>query len=185
MSLGSDEHPNEPEVTPEPELFVDDMPSTESTNETLTNDVLLTDDMLDDVPNAEISNRYELPPRSTRGIPLRRYDPEFEAQRSRCLVNRENNQALSQIAVAFNTSLYSNIVPNNVEEALRDLNWKKQWKKRSLLLTKMKHGRSVTWQKKIRQLDADGYTTSNIWLMVRLSGIKPDWRLKDILKLMG
>ena len=36
-----------------------------------------------------------------------------------------NSEALSQIAVVFNTSLYSSIVPNNVEEALRDPNWKK------------------------------------------------------------
>ena len=98
------------------------MPSTESTNETLTNDMLLTnDDMLNDVPNVEISNRYELPPRSTRGLPPRRYEPEFEAQRSRYRVNKENNQALSQTTVAFKTSLYSNTVPNNVEDSRSEL----------------------------------------------------------------
>ena len=31
--------------------------------------------------------------------------------------------------MAFNTSLYSSNVPNNVEEAIRDLNWKKAMEK--------------------------------------------------------
>uniref|UniRef100_A0A803LBV3 Uncharacterized protein n=1 Tax=Chenopodium quinoa TaxID=63459 RepID=A0A803LBV3_CHEQI len=32
--------------------------------------------------------RYELPPRSTRGVPPKRYDPEFESQRSKYPVNK-------------------------------------------------------------------------------------------------
>ena len=56
----SDEHPRELEVTPK--LFFDDMPGTVPTD-----DVLLSNDVLN------IQNRYELPPRSTRGIPLKRY----------------------------------------------------------------------------------------------------------------
>ena len=81
------------------------------------NVVLLSDN---DMPNVEIQNKYELPPRSTRGIQSKRYDPEFEAQRSRYPVSRESNKTLSQTTMAFNTSLYSNIVPKNVEEAFRD-----------------------------------------------------------------
>ena len=32
--------------------------------------------------------RYELPPRSTRGVPPKRYDLDFESQRSKYLVNK-------------------------------------------------------------------------------------------------
>lgn len=86
----SDEHPSEPELTPEPVLFVDDIPSTVSTDEILSDDVRLTDDVLSDMPNVEISNRYELPLRSTRGILPRKYDIETKPQRSRYPVNRVN-----------------------------------------------------------------------------------------------
>ena len=33
----------------------------------------------DDVPSVDIPSRYELPPRSTRDVPPKRYDPEFES----------------------------------------------------------------------------------------------------------
>ena len=118
------------------------MPSTMSTDEILSDDVLLTNDVLNDMPNVEIPNRYELPPRSTRGIPPRIYDPEFEAQRSRYPVNRENNKALSQTAVAFNTSVYSSIVPNNVVKALRDPNWKRAMEEEISAL-----GKNEIWEK--------------------------------------
>ena len=53
------EHPVEQEVTPNPP-FID-----------MSND--------DTVPSIDVPRRYEFPPRSTRGVPLRRYDPEFES----------------------------------------------------------------------------------------------------------
>ena len=71
------------------------------------------------------SERYKLPPRSTRGVPPRRYDPDLEAQRSRYPVNKESDIVLPQTARAFNASLYSNSMPKNVEEALKDPRWKK------------------------------------------------------------
>jgi hypothetical protein len=52
-----------------------------------------------DVVKVDIPNRYELPPRSTRRIPQRRYDPEFEA-------------------MVFNIAIYSDDVAKNVEEPL-------------------------------------------------------------------
>ena len=51
--------------------------------------------IFNDVPSVESPCRYELPPRSTRGIPPRRYDPEFEAQRSRYPSNQGNVDNLS------------------------------------------------------------------------------------------
>ena len=67
--------------------------------------------------------RYQLPLRSKRGIPPRRYDPEFESQRSRYPINREASN-LAQTAVAFQTSLYSSSLPKSTEEALRNPRWK-------------------------------------------------------------
>ena len=54
----SDEHSIEQEVTPEPTV----------------------DESNDDVPNVDIRSRYELPPRSTRGVHPKRYDLEFDSQ---------------------------------------------------------------------------------------------------------
>ena len=78
--------------------------------------------------NNPIPSWYELPPQRTRGIPPKRYDPEFEAQRSKYPMSRENNEVLSQTTTAFNTSLYSNSVPKIFEEALKDPRWKKAMK---------------------------------------------------------
>ena len=96
----SDEHPCSPEVFSEPVHTVDNKPV--------------------DLALVSMPNRYELPLGSTRGVPPKRYDPEFEAQRSSYPISRESNEALSQSALAFNTSLYSNDAPKNVEEAFRD-----------------------------------------------------------------
>ena len=60
----SDEHPNEPEVTPELALFIDDMPSMPGTMPT---DEISFDDVLSDLLNVEIYNKYELPQRITQG----------------------------------------------------------------------------------------------------------------------
>ena len=64
-------------------------------------------DITNDVPSVGSPRRYELPLRSMKGIPTRRYDPEFEAQRSRYPINQCNVENLSQTAVTFNTALYS------------------------------------------------------------------------------
>lgn len=112
------EHPNEPETTLEPELFVDDMPGTVPPDEILSNEVLLPDFVLNNIPNVEISSKYELPARSTRGVPPKRYDPEYELQRSWYPINQSSDESLSLVAMAFNTSLYSSTLPKNVEEAL-------------------------------------------------------------------
>ena len=82
-------------------------------------------DIANDVPSVELPRRYELPPRITRGIPPRRYDPEFEEQRSRYPINQGNVDTLSQTAVAFNTSLYSSSIPRNTEEAHQNPKWQR------------------------------------------------------------
>lgn len=64
--------------------------------------------MLNDIyiPNVKLPSRYDLPPRSTRVVPLKRYDQEYEAQRSRYPINRGNGESLSLANFALNTSLY-------------------------------------------------------------------------------
>ena len=57
----SDEHLNEPKVTLEPDML---MPGTVPNAETLS------DDVINSMNNVEISRRYELTLRSTRGVPL-------------------------------------------------------------------------------------------------------------------
>ena len=132
------------------------------------------DNNIDPVAIVDEPSRFELPPKSTRGIPSRRYAPEFVIQRSRYPVTRENNKVLSQIAVAFNTSLYSSTVPKMLKRLFRIRTGKKQWKKKSLLLIKTKHGRSVSCQRERKQSDVDGCIPLNIWLIVLLRGIRPD-----------
>lgn len=95
-----------------------------------------------DTVTVSMPNRYDLPPRSTRGVPAKRYDPEFEAQRSRYPITRESSEGLSQTAMAINTSLYSNDVPKNVEEALCDPRWKKTMEEEIAALDK-----NETWVK--------------------------------------
>ena len=82
-------------------------------------------DIANDVSNVASPRKYELPPRNTRGIPPKRYDPEFEAQRSRYPINQDNVNNLFQSAVAFNAALYSSFIPRNDEEALRNPKWKR------------------------------------------------------------
>ena len=92
--------------------------------------------------STELSNRYDLPPRSTRGIPPKRYDLEYEAKRSRYPIDRSNVESLAQITLAFNTSLYSNQIPRSVEEALQDPKWKKAIDEEISALVK-----NETWEK--------------------------------------
>ena len=94
-------------------------------------------DVVDDVPMIEIADTghsietvsqddtpvsgetpYVLPPRTTRGVPPRRYDPDYEAKRSRYSVENPGKGNLSQSALAFNTALHGTKLPATVEEAL-------------------------------------------------------------------
>ena len=89
-----------------------------------------------------MGSRYELPPRSTRGIPPKRYDPEFESQRSKYPVNKARVGILSIQAKTFNTTLYSEDIPNTTEEALRSENWRSAMEEEINALI-----RNNTWEK--------------------------------------
>ena len=102
----------------------------------------ITNDEPNDVASVEMSSRYELPPRSIRGVPPKRYDPEFEAQRSRYPIDRGNNVSLSQTAMVFNSCLYSSSIPKDVKEALQNPKWKKAMEEEITALKK-----NGTWEK--------------------------------------
>ena len=40
-------------------------------------------------------------------------------------MNKESNENLSKLAMAFNTALYSSDIPRSVEEAFQDPKWRK------------------------------------------------------------
>ena len=75
-------------------------------------------------------------------MPPRRYDPEFESQKSRYPIYQETQDHLCHTAVAFNASLYSGNLPKNTDDALRDPKWKKAMEEEILALKKNK-----TWER--------------------------------------
>ena len=68
---------------------------------------------------------YTLAPRSTRGIPPKRYDPDYEAKRSRYPIEPTVEGNMSQSALAFNVALYATELPKNVDKAMQDDRWRK------------------------------------------------------------
>lgn len=136
--------PQSPKPTPIPEHH--DSPEV-ITKPSLDNNADLHDtsgpaELNDDIPSVEEVNKYELPPRRTRGVPSRRYDPEYEAQRSKYPVKTGIEASLSETTAAFNVSLYSNKIPGNVEEALKDPKWRKAMEEEISALKK-----NETWEK--------------------------------------
>ena len=78
------EHPAEQEVTPSsPAPFID----------ISTKYIVLS--------SVAVPRKYNLSPQSTKGMPPKRYDPEYESQRSRYPICRPDDEQLSQIAFAI------------------------------------------------------------------------------------
>ena len=126
------------------ERLIDDMPSTiiDDMPDIVPTDEIVYDDVLNDIPNVDLTNRYELPPRSTRGIPSKRYDPDFEAQKSRYPVQKVSEENMSQTAIAFTASLYSSNIPKTTKEALNDERWRQAMEDEYSALQK-----NETWEK--------------------------------------
>ena len=95
------------------------------------------------------STKYQLPSQSTRGIPPKRYDLEHEDHKSRYPIKHPDPDNLSLSAKAFNTSLYSNKVPDTVEQALKEKHWKKVMEEEIKALQKKRYvGKVLTTIKK-------------------------------------
>lgn len=75
------------------------------------------------------TGRYILPPRSTRGIPPKRYSPERISSRSKYGVASLATRNLSETARSFEAALYKeDEVPRNVEEAMESEHWREAMK---------------------------------------------------------
>nr|GEY18059.1 putative reverse transcriptase, RNA-dependent DNA polymerase [Tanacetum cinerariifolium] len=72
--------------------------------------------------------RYELPPRTNRCIPPKRYTPEKEARRSRYPIANIAKGNLSPEAQIFTTSLYFEEILTSVEQALKSKVWREAMK---------------------------------------------------------
>ena len=68
--------------------------------------------------------QYKLPPRRTREIPLKRYEPEYEPRQSRYPVANIVKGSFTQETQAFSTTIYSTRIPNTVKEAQKDEKWR-------------------------------------------------------------
>ena len=66
---------------------------------------------------------YVLPPRTTRDIPPKRYDPDWLDDRD--ILSNHHARGMSQSALAFNVALYATKVPTTVEEALATDHWRR------------------------------------------------------------
>ena len=75
-------------------------------------------------------------------MPPKRYDLEYESQRSRFPICRQDDEQLSQTAIAFNESLYSNAISKSTKEALRELKWKQAMDEEIIALQK-----NGTWER--------------------------------------
>ncbi|XP_071718218.1 uncharacterized protein [Rutidosis leptorrhynchoides] len=69
--------------------------------------------------------QYVLPPRVNRGIPPKRYSPERGNPKSRYPMANIAKGNISHEAKQFTSAIYSEKIPNTVEEALKSPNWKK------------------------------------------------------------
>lgn len=86
--------------------------------------------------------RYELPPRTNRGVPPKRYSPEKEARRSRYPMANIAKGNISPEVQNFTTSLYSEEIPTSIEQALESRNWREEMETEMDALNK-----NHTWEK--------------------------------------
>ncbi|GLR00174.1 hypothetical protein GCM10007863_45950 [Dyella mobilis] len=66
---------------------------------------------------------YQLPPRTTRGIPKQQYDPDPKAKVKYPIANYVSNHRLSPSCASFISQLSTVSIPSNVQEALKDPKW--------------------------------------------------------------
>ena len=134
---------NAPEGTNNENVIVDTLNNenvaVDSVNEEIVADTIETGNHDDQDVESE---SYVLPPRSTRGVPPRRYDPEYESKRLRYPVEKTDTGGLSRSALAFKTVLDTTKSPTTVEEALSSAHWRKAMEEEIKALKK-----NGTWEK--------------------------------------
>ena len=66
---------------------------------------------------------YQLPPRTTRGIPRQQYDPDPKTNVKYPIANHVSLHRLSPSCASFVCQLSTISIPSNVQEALKDSKW--------------------------------------------------------------
>jgi len=66
---------------------------------------------------------YQLPPRTTRGIPRQQYDPDLKTNVKYPIANHVSLHRLSPSCASFVCQLSTVSIPSNVQEALKDPKW--------------------------------------------------------------
>lgn len=112
---------NTPELEPEPSPTSSSSPSTPippqgmSPNDTIS--------MSPETNNEQIITRY--PIRSNRGVPKRQYQPELTSKSKYSINHYVSTERLATSQKTMVEELSTVTVPNSVQEALKDLGWKK------------------------------------------------------------
>ncbi|KAL1548051.1 Beta-galactosidase 8 [Salvia divinorum] len=126
----------DPEVNSSDLRFLDS-PSTNNDRENA--DEVEQYDVRVDVDNGQ----YELPKRSTRGVPPRRYSPDWKGSKSRYSMTNLAQGQLTEMAQAFQAALYEEEeIPQSFEEAMKHKHWRETMKKEIDALIK-----NGTWEK--------------------------------------
>ena len=90
----------------------------------------------------EAPTRYVLPPRSTRGIPPKRYEPDYVPRGSKYPVANLAKGRLSEAAGTYTLMVDSETVPRTVKEAEKHKHWKEAMEAEMSALEKNK-----TWER--------------------------------------
>ena len=76
------------------------------------------------------TGQFRMPPRSTRGIPPRRYSPDWKWKKTKYSIVNMAQEQLTEMARAFETALYEEEeIPQAVQETMRHKHWRAAMKK--------------------------------------------------------
>jgi hypothetical protein len=105
---------------------------------------------------------HALPPRSTRGIPPVKYEPDPKAKVKYPISNYISSHKLSASYASYVCKLSSISIPSTLQEALADSHWTTAMTEEMKALKKMLHGILLPSQQEEKLLDVDGFLLSNI-----------------------
>lgn len=123
----------------------DEIHMTDNNDETVTPQVTEQVEHVQDqveTPQEEIIPRYTLPPRTTRGIPPKRYSPGKQSATSRFSIANIAKGNITKEAKAFAFSVYTNQIPPTVEQAMKSKHWENAMKAEMEALRK-----NDTWER--------------------------------------
>jgi len=136
-------------------------------------------------PNIESTIvQYNLPPRSNRGQPPVKYEPDLQAKVKYPISKYVSSYRLSQSYASFVSQLSSISIPSNIQEALADPRWTKAMVDEMAALEKNNTWDLVSLPRGKKLWAANGYLQLSIELMKLLRCIKHDLWLKVTLNLM-